>query len=650
MMYKLILPIVVTLFSVVYLVYNARGYVHNSLDLIIPLSKNSEDLLIGVNQDLSHPRVQVIDIFIDQLAADTWNYLSSEWATENNLPWSWRSEYLSGGDFANPAEIGLYALAWVAAYDFQRPWSPSWEQAEEQVTAILDQLRAWQTGSQSYQPHGPNAFQNSLFYQWYWISFNPPYVGPGAVDKIVPSIDNAWLAASLIVIREYAFFHHHMEIANKADAILADMEFTMWYDRNTHLFYWGDTDNPQGGHIADYYSNENRIINFIARAMGQLSKDEFHMSLNALKGPSGSYDGIDVEAMAWDGSYFTYTTPALFIRELDTTYGLETIVPASQAQISYAEHQGYDGWGLSDCFSIEDGEYIQQGAPPAAMPGSPESIPGLVSPHASALALITPFSPQAVTNLVALAASVECAYHPGYGFRDSVMVFPVSADYGKCSYRFSALAQLWIFLAIANYQNNFIWDYFYRDVGVIATHREMFGDYEIYLPLVIRPIPMLTVADFDTCNSINNLGGEMGVAFNPPDRLIETYIQEEGRGCIVQLSYQVVNWSSYWLKLQGIDLSSFDRLIFDIRSAQPGLPEEIKIELKRAGGSEVSKIYLSGLTGEWQTVHLNLTDFGPADYASPFSSWSDIDELVFTFEANFSGSHGVIYLDNIFFW
>ncbi len=32
--------------------------------------------------------------FVDQLSADTWAYLSSEWATTNHLPWSWRSDVI----------------------------------------------------------------------------------------------------------------------------------------------------------------------------------------------------------------------------------------------------------------------------------------------------------------------------------------------------------------------------------------------------------------------------------------------------------------------------------------------------------------------------------------------------------------------------
>lgn len=56
--------------------------------------------------------------------------------------------------------------------------------------------------------------------------------------------------------------------------------------------------NPQGGTLADYYSNENRIINFVARALGHLSAEEFRLSLAALDSPSGTYNGITVEKMA----------------------------------------------------------------------------------------------------------------------------------------------------------------------------------------------------------------------------------------------------------------------------------------------------------------------------------------------------------------
>jgi hypothetical protein len=424
---------------------------------------------------------------LDALAHDTWTYLRSSQTTAHHLPYSWWSPSISGGDYANPAEIGLYALAWLAACDLGRPWSPSWSETEAEVSAILDQLRAWQTGSQAYQPHGPNAYQNSVFYQWYWISWNPPVVGARVGDNhLVPSVDNAWLAAALITIQEYGRAHGHTLLAQKAGAILDDMEFTRWYNAATHRFYWGAVENPQGGGEADYYSNENRIINFVARALGQLDATEFRLSLEALAGPAGSYDGITVAQMAWDGSYFTYAAPALFIREMDTAYGAATLLPVTQAQIAYARDQGYAAWGLSDCYDVGSGGYVQQGAPPAASPDPPETRPGLVTPHAAGLALITPLATEAITNLQTISSTFACAYAPGYGFRDALMARPADPDYGRCSDRYSALAQEWLFLGLVNHESGFIWRYFYRNPGVLRAHVEMFGGATVYLPLVNR--------------------------------------------------------------------------------------------------------------------------------------------------------------------
>ncbi len=428
--------------------------------------------------------------FVDRLARDTWAYLRSPQTTVNHLPYSWWSPTLPGGDYANPAEIGLYALSWIAAHDLGRPWSPTWSETEAKVSAVLDQLRAWQTGSQTYQPHGPNAYQNKVFYQWYWISWNPPVVGANVGNNhVVPSVDNAWLAAALITIREYAEAHGHTALAQKADAILRDMDFTLWYNPMTHRFTWGAVENPRGGGEADFYSNENRIINFVARALGHLRAEEFRRSLDALISPSGSYGGITVARVAWDGSYFTYAAPALFIREVSTSYGTDTLIPATRAQIAYARDKGYVVWGLSDCFDVGEGGYVQQGAPPAASSGPLETRPGLVTPHASGLALITPLANEAISNLQILSTTFNCAYTPGYGFRDAVMAHPGDPNYGRCSARYSALAQEWLFLGLVNYINGFIWRYFYRDGGVLQAHIEMYGGAQVFLPFVLKNSP-----------------------------------------------------------------------------------------------------------------------------------------------------------------
>ncbi len=467
-----------------------------SVLMIIAMLLNLSAPVTGLAEAYSAPARQQTD-FLEEVARSTWAYLGSDWATHNHLPASYRKEGVGKeeGDYANPAEIGLYALSWLAAYDMGRSWSPTWAQAEAEVTAVLNQLRAWQTGSQTYAPHGPNAYQNSVFYQWYWIGWTPPVVGedvPRSHNQLVPSIDNAWLAACLMAIQTYAQANNHPAMAQKAYAILHDMNFMLWYHPDRHLFTWGAEHDPQDEQnhwFADTYSDENRIINFVARALGQMSAEEYRLSLQAMDQTTGWYRGIRVEKIGWDGSYFTYTAPALFIREMQTVYGWTTIEPATRAQIQYAQDQGYTAWGFSDCFDIDDtgftSGYMQAGAPPARIDPNPplsqfgpsptESHPGLVSPFAAALALNTPLASQAEVMLNDFADKFPCLYHDAYGFNDSVMARLNDPQYGKCSARFSALAQEWTFLSLANYlnQHQFIWKYFYKHPGVISTQQEM---------------------------------------------------------------------------------------------------------------------------------------------------------------------------------
>jgi hypothetical protein len=587
---------------------------------------------------------------LDDLAEDTWAYLSSSWATANHLPYSWRSATIVGGDYANPTEMGLYALSWLLAFEREQLWSPNWAQTEAEVSAILAQLRAWQTGAQTQQPNGPNAYEDSVFYQWYHISQSPPVVGPEPEAQVVPALGNAWLAASLIVIRAYAQAESLPVLYQAADEILEDMDFRLWYYEDTHRFSWGDVQSPLGGGQATYYSNENRLINFVARALGHLTMEEFSASLDALERPPGTYSGITVERIAWSGAYANYAAPALFIDEVDTLYGANTISPATEAQIVYAEYEEYDAWGLSDSYDVGAGLYAEQGAPPVAMPGSPESRPGLITPQASALALITSWAPEALVNLQAISDGFSCAYDTSYGFHDSVMAKPSAPDYGQCSDRFSALAQLRTFLALGNYASGFVQKYLYQDAGIVCAHQEMFGEqpappdrHYLYLPTIRKAGARLVVADFDNCTSTNNLGGAMGAAYNLPDYLDEGFVPEAGRGCVAVMEYHISDWAAFWMKLLAADLSLYSELCFDIRSGLLGAPSEIKVELKRPG--EIAIASVPNINTSWQTVCQPLSGFTPS-----LSSLRNMEELVFTFELGNAGSRGILYLDNVMVW
>ena len=172
-------------------------------------------------------------------------------------------------------------------------------------------------------------------------------------------------------------------------------------------------------------------------------------------------------------------------------------------------------------------------------------------------------------------------------------------------------------------------------------------------PARTDPIALVTelvIADFDSCTGETEQGGMMGAAYDASagDRLVESYVAETGRGCVARLEYEIAGWSAFWTQLQGADLSPYSQLAFDVRGdTQKNIPRRVKIELKRQVDQEVSITYVSGITTDWQKVNVNLADFGPTGYTAPLSGFTDMKELVFTFEATQAGGAGVVYLDNI---
>ena len=202
-------------------------------------------------------------------------------------------------------------------------------------------------------------------------------------------------------------------------------------------------------------------------------------------------------------------------------------------------------------------------------------------------------------------------------------------------------------------------DFLDREAALRPEENEQ---YLAYLPIIMKPL--FLVADFSSCGSTNNLGGNMGAAYISPSNLvIESYVEvlEPPWGCAVHIEYHIKDWGAFWLQLEHAEVSEYSLLIFDIMGdASVGVPAQMKIEIKRdcqkVGGSnqcnEIEILYFAGITAQWQrNVNVNLSDFEPVDWPgyTGIQDWSDIEELVFTFEADVSGQDGAIYLDNIQF-
>ena len=166
----------------------------------------------------------------------------------------------------------------------------------------------------------------------------------------------------------------------------------------------------------------------------------------------------------------------------------------------------------------------------------------------------------------------------------------------------------------------------------------------------VSDAPPLEVADFDRCQPTNNLGGEMGIAYNAPDSLIVSYVEEAGRGCVARLDFDIADWSAFWLKLEDADLRPYQALSFDVRAdPQPGFTGQMKVELKRREGTEIVILYVADIGPDWKTVRANLNDFRPTGTNPPLATRQGVEELVFVFEAAKAGGKGVVYVDNIAF-
>jgi hypothetical protein len=399
--------------------------------------------------------------FLEKIARDTYRYLVDA-DTGEGIPSNWIDADGNRGDYAAPEEIAFHTLAHVGAYEM----------------GIIGPRAAYmrvRRGLQSLNQLEKNS--EGLYYRYYQAS-------TGAVDAWdVPSIGNAMVVAAMMVVAEWADDHHFHALQDRAEEIIDGVDLRNFYHSAAQLFYH----NYSGGSHWDYYSDEGRLLSFIARARGDITKNEFRRNLHYLEQapyyfslgtgetvahPNSPYD-IRVDKASWDGSLFTYVVPALFIQERVTAYQSETINPAIAAQQFYAAKEGFPFWGFSDAYNPA-GNYCweYQGAPPYAadyLYNHLVSCYGVVTPHATALALLSDHDEDAYAMLSGLSL-VPGLYDDQHGFYDSL-----DMTTGEVSNKMVTLDQEWIFLSLMNYLDNTLWRYFYRAAGVCKTHTEMYS-------------------------------------------------------------------------------------------------------------------------------------------------------------------------------
>ena len=166
----------------------------------------------------------------------------------------------------------------------------------------------------------------------------------------------------------------------------------------------------------------------------------------------------------------------------------------------------------------------------------------------------------------------------------------------------------------------------------------------------------LVLADFDTGDKPNNIGGDFGawdkdpndetqgtkMSFEPDDAL------GDPAGYAVRLDYDVDSpnpaYNGFWMKLNGEDASAYNTLSFYIKGdKEKGFSKRVKIELKGMD-NKPSPYIVSGVTEEWQKVTI------PFEKFRRITDWKSMNEFVLVFDdVNSNPKAGSILVDQVAF-
>ena len=165
----------------------------------------------------------------------------------------------------------------------------------------------------------------------------------------------------------------------------------------------------------------------------------------------------------------------------------------------------------------------------------------------------------------------------------------------------------------------------------------------------------LVVADFDSGEKPNNIGGDFGAWSKDPTDFSQGCTESfdsvnrygtKGFGMKLEYSVESKNpaYNGFWMFLQNLDASKYDNVALRVKGdAKTGYTTVFKIELKNAA-KQVGRYYVTNVTDQWQDIVIPLKDFkGLTDY-------SNLTEFVVVFEDRIaSNKKGVIYIDDVRF-
>jgi hypothetical protein len=164
----------------------------------------------------------------------------------------------------------------------------------------------------------------------------------------------------------------------------------------------------------------------------------------------------------------------------------------------------------------------------------------------------------------------------------------------------------------------------------------------------------LVIADFDTGDKPNNIGGDFGGwDKDPNDESQGTQMsfdtddsQGDASGYAIRLDYDVDSpnpaYNGFWMKMNGEDATAYNTLNFFVKGdAKLGYTKRFKIELKDMT-NKPSAYIVSGVTDQWQKISI------PFEKFRRIENWNSLNEFVIVFDdINSSPKTGGILIDQV---
>jgi len=395
-------------------------------------------------QDKGHEKTYE-KVFLREIARDTWKYFAEARDKDSYLI----VDHIRLGpspavaDYTSITNIGLDFLSAIAAMDLGLiPREEAVRHIDNALTT-LEKLKKWK----------------GFFYNYYNTS------SLRVSRHFISSVDSAWLAVSLVVLRQ-AFPD---EFGGRATRLLDGFDFMEFLDPEFNQLAVGfDTETGElTGHHYGLLVSEARIASLYAIGKGDIPKDHWWYIFRTLpdiwewqgqkpKGEFRTEDNIEYFqgyyewkgkkfVPSWGGSLFEYLMPTLVVKERELAplgLGMNNRI-ATELHRHYAlKEKGYPVWGISPAtFANGAGwQYSEFGIKELSAKGYPDRQ--IITPHVGFLALDS-LPEAAVDNIRKF---LDLKIYGEYGFYDSINIRAKEANP-----QYLALDQGMILVALCNY-------------------------------------------------------------------------------------------------------------------------------------------------------------------------------------------------------